>query len=71
MCDGYDNNNDRFQINLKRDSIEDVVNFILEIHEGEYVLILVKINYKTAKDLEENLPSTMLAGLPRDGNCKH
>ena len=23
MCDGYDNNNDRFQINLKRDSIED------------------------------------------------
>ena len=23
MCDGYDNNNDRFQINLKRNSIED------------------------------------------------
>ena len=23
MCDGYDNNNDRFQINLKRDSVED------------------------------------------------
>ena len=24
ICDGYDNNNDKFQINLKRDSIEDV-----------------------------------------------
>ena len=23
MCDGYDNNNDRFQINLKRNSVED------------------------------------------------
>ena len=23
ICDGYDNNNDKFQINLKRDSIED------------------------------------------------
>ena len=23
LCDGYDNNNDRFQINLKRNSVED------------------------------------------------
>ena len=38
LCDGYDNNNDRFQINLKRNSVEDA-----GIGKAAYIVVLEDI----------------------------